>query len=165
WDWPDQPICPDAISGHLQRVFSVGIDDSEYSTHRDAYGPTPSTDQVLNILDMAQICERNSHHESSSNTEVHHLVLETALRSRSPAQPRNLFGQPVNFMVSTTAVISIGKPALPPFQKIDFCLYINPAAIESTENMDSIARMIDTVRSAILDQHSSINHTCSATTP
>lgn len=149
----------DAITSHPQRVFSIGIDASKYSVHRDTYGPTPSTDQVLNILEAAANCERNSHHESSWNIEVHHRVLETALRFRSSNQPSNLFAQPVNFMVSTTAGIAIGKPPLAPFQKIDFCLYIDPATVGGTERKDYITKTIDAVRSTIPDQHLAINHT------
>lgn len=95
------------ITSQPRQVFSIGIDDSKYSAHRDMYGPTPATEQALNILEAAANCERNSHHESSWNIKAYHRILEPALRFHSPSQPSNPFAQPVNFMLSTTAGVAI----------------------------------------------------------
>ncbi|KAK1774257.1 hypothetical protein QBC45DRAFT_458852, partial [Copromyces sp. CBS 386.78] len=153
------PSAKDAITSHPRPIISIGIDDSKYSARRDTYGPTPSTEHVLNILEAAANCEQNSHHESTWNTEVHQRVLETALRFRSSNQPKsNLFAQPVNFTACTTAGIGIGKPPLAPFQKIDFCLYIDPAKVGGPEGEDYI-KTIDAVRKSIPDHYQSINHT------
>ncbi|KAK3948026.1 hypothetical protein QBC32DRAFT_67604, partial [Pseudoneurospora amorphoporcata] len=156
------PSAKDAITSHPQRIISIGIDDSKYSAHRDTYGPTPSTEHVLNILEAAANCEENSQDESTWNTEVHQRVLETALRFRSSNQPTatsNLFAQPVNFTMCTTAGIGIGKPPLAPFQNIDFCLYIDPAKVGGPEGEDHITKTIDAVRKSIPDHYQSINHT------
>ncbi|KAJ4395253.1 hypothetical protein N0V85_006618 [Neurospora sp. IMI 360204] len=131
------PSAKDAITSHPRPLFGIDMDDRVYSAHRDTYGPTPSTEQVLDILEAASNCDLNWHDEDSWNTEVYHRVLETALRFRSSDQPsRNLFAQPV-----------------------DFCLYIDPATVEGTERKDYITKTIDAVRSTIPDDHVCINHT------
>lgn len=124
------PSSRDAITSHPKRIFRVGLDNSVYSADRDVYGPTPSTAQVLRILEASSKCDNHSHDESSWNMEVHHRVLETALRFPSGSNSSDLFCQPVNFISATSASIGMGKPPSAPFQKIDFCLYIdadNPA--------------------------------------
>lgn len=140
--------------------MSIVFDDSKYSAQRDIYGPTLSIEHVLSIiLGAAANWEQNSHYESTWNTKVHQRVLEIALRFRSSDQPSNLFAQPLNFTICTTAGITIGKPPLAPFQKINFCLYIDLVAIGGLESEGYITKTIDVIPFTIPEEHCSINHT------
>jgi hypothetical protein len=114
----------------------------------------------MKILEASSHCDRNSHDESSWNMEVHHRVLETALRfpsdSGSASSNSDLFGQPVNFLAATTATIGMGKPPFAPFQKIDFCLYIDPEnpVVEGGDAVEAMRRQLGEQ-----DGYWCINHT------
>jgi hypothetical protein len=62
----------------LDKSFAPVLGKSMYSVNREAYGPTPSTDQVMKLLEPSFHCDRNLHHGSSWNMEVYHRVLEAS---------------------------------------------------------------------------------------
>lgn len=100
------------------------VSNMYFSDKRHELGHTPSLETVHQILYQAAFCNGSGSSEADWNMEVHHRVLEAALR------PLNRPGanQPVDFRSSTTAsIIPDYHMATSSSKKIDFCIYLDPS--------------------------------------
>ncbi|EGU79513.1 hypothetical protein FOPG_18385 [Fusarium oxysporum f. sp. conglutinans race 2 54008] len=117
-----------------------------FSDQRDKLGDTPLPDTIQMILHQASYCNSESCSEADWNVEVHHRVLEAALRPRWG-------NQFIDFRLSTTASIIAEYHVTSASKKVDFCMYINPKVDQGSE----ISQIIDDVRNILPE--ASFNHT------
>ncbi|RGP63929.1 hypothetical protein FSPOR_8256 [Fusarium sporotrichioides] len=109
-----------------------------FSNDRDEIGHTPQPATVQWILQEAAFCDSKGCSKTDWNAEVHHRVLEAALR---PLQgPRR--DQFLDFRLSTTASIINEYHVTPASKKVDFCMYINPQQDKRAE----VVEIIETIR-------------------
>ncbi|KAM3517309.1 hypothetical protein NHJ13051_009101 [Beauveria bassiana] len=99
------------------------MSDMHFSNERQHLGHIPPPDTVHGILYQAAFCNNSGSSEADWNTEVHHRVLEAALRPLNGPS----IAQLINFRSSTTASIipEYHVTPLPP-KKVDFCIYVEP---------------------------------------
>ncbi|EXK77452.1 hypothetical protein FOQG_17839 [Fusarium oxysporum f. sp. raphani 54005] len=100
-----------------------------FSEQRDQLGETPPPEIVHRILHQAAYCNSKSCSEADWNMEVHHRVLEAALRPLQGCQMSQLF----DFRLSTTASIIAEYHVTSASKKVDFCMYIDPKCDETTQ--------------------------------
>jgi hypothetical protein len=109
-----------------------------FSNDRDEIGHTPSPETIQWILHEAAFCDSKGCSKTDWNAEVHHRVLEAALR---PLQgPRS--DQLLDFRLSTTASIINDYHVTSASKKVDFCMYIDPKQDKGT----GVVEIIETIR-------------------
>ncbi|KAF4496606.1 hypothetical protein FAGAP_7233 [Fusarium agapanthi] len=99
-----------------------------FSEQRDQLGETPPPEIIHRILHQAAYCNSKNCSEADWNMEVHHRVLEAALRPLRGCQMSQLF----DFRLSTTASIIAEYHVTSASKKVDFCMYIDPKCDETT---------------------------------
>ncbi|RGP71216.1 hypothetical protein FLONG3_7166 [Fusarium longipes] len=110
-----------------------------FSDDRDEIGQTPSPETVQWVLHEAAFCDSKGCSKTDWNTEVHHRVLEAALR---PLQgPRS--DQFLDFRLSTTASIISEYHVTSTSKKVDFCMYINPKKDKESRVVEIIETISD----------------------
>ncbi|TQV93256.1 hypothetical protein V2A60_010312 [Cordyceps javanica] len=99
------------------------MSDMHFSIERQYLGQVPPPDTVNGILYQAAFCNSSGSPEADWNIEVHHRVLESALRPLNGPSVDQL----INFRSSTTASIipEYHMTTVPP-KKVDFCMYVEP---------------------------------------
>ncbi|KAK2035835.1 hypothetical protein LZ31DRAFT_308353 [Colletotrichum somersetense] len=115
-------------------LLDFDLDDSVFApAQQPASRLTPADAQQ--IADNARRCFEMDHDEPVWNAEVHNVVLTKVLRGRDPLQPgTNL----CDFSLCTTAsIIKDYVPADIPAKRIDFCIYLDPAADSTTADVTS----------------------------
>ncbi|KAJ4248099.1 hypothetical protein NW762_012869 [Fusarium torreyae] len=117
-----------------------GVRDMFFSDTRHETGSTPSLETIHRILCQAAFCNGKGCSEADWNVEVHHRLLEAALR---PPDGCGL-DQLVNFRLSTTAsVIAEYHMSTSASKKVDFCMYIDP---EHDQEHAAISQVINALR-------------------
>ncbi|KAF5019921.1 hypothetical protein F66182_8061 [Fusarium sp. NRRL 66182] len=117
-----------------------------FSDQRDKLGDTPLPDTIQMILHQASYCNSQGCSEADWNVQVHHRVLEAALRP-------HWGNQLIDFRLSTTASIISQYHITSASSKVDFCIYINPSVQPGSE----ISQAINDLRGILPE--ASFNHT------
>ncbi|KAF5006942.1 hypothetical protein FDECE_6700 [Fusarium decemcellulare] len=120
-----------------------GVSDIYFSDERQDLGCTPPPETIHKILHQAAFCNSRRCPEADWNAEVHHRVLEAALRPlHGPGSD-----QLVDFRLSTTASL-INEYHVPTSasKKVDFCIYLDPSC--DREHVEA-PHMIDMLRDVL----------------
>lgn len=141
----------------LGEEFSdIATEPSYFSSDRQELGPTPEPTHILDIHYAAMECQKYSHSEVSWNIEVHVPLLSEALRVRG----KRPFHHSINYTACHPARIDPEfLPRSTPAKMVDFCLYLDPAAISNTPGFpdDVAVKRINDLRSQL--PNLMINHT------
>ncbi|TQN64471.1 hypothetical protein CSHISOI_10955, partial [Colletotrichum shisoi] len=117
--------------------------DAAGSSDRRALGPTPTTQQVTEMVSRAKMCRDYEYDEAGWNTSLHHRVINLAAPEFFQARRQLVC------MVPCTSASTISDLAQTnPSRKVDFCLCIKPTGV-ATQAIDHL----------LLTQTPSINHT------
>ncbi|KAJ9412721.1 hypothetical protein QL093DRAFT_2595301 [Fusarium oxysporum] len=104
------------------------------------------------ILYQAAYCNSKSCSEADWNMEVHHRVLEAALRPLQGCQMSQLF----DFRLSTTASIIAEYHVTSASKKVDFCMYIDPKCDETTQ-VSQIVHMLRNILPLGMFNHTNLS--------
>ncbi|KAK7425030.1 hypothetical protein QQZ08_008306 [Neonectria magnoliae] len=123
-----------------------------FSVERDKLGDTPPPETIQRILHQAAYCNSKGCSEADWNVEVHHRVLEAALRPLQSCWGDQFF----DFRLSTTASIIAEYHVTSASKKVDFCMYIDPKVDQAPE----ISQIVDNLRNILplgMFNHASLN--------
>ncbi|EGX87890.1 hypothetical protein CCM_09513 [Cordyceps militaris CM01] len=92
------------------------------SDNKELLGRTPPPSAVRKVMKAACQCNTRRHPEANWNLEVHQRILDMAFRPQKETDFENL----IDFMGCTTASIIREYGNSTPFNKVDFCIYVEP---------------------------------------
>ncbi|KAK7434153.1 hypothetical protein CaCOL14_013437 [Colletotrichum acutatum] len=136
-------ICPD-----MEEIrYPLYFDDASVSTtdglSRRVLGPTPTTQQVTEMVSRAKMCRDYEFDEAGWNTSLHHHVINLAVPEFYQATGKLVYMIPCTSANTLPDLVQASA-----FRKVDFCLCIEPTGAAA----QAINRLV-------LTETPSINHT------
>ncbi|KAK1656591.1 hypothetical protein BDP55DRAFT_699444 [Colletotrichum godetiae] len=136
-------ICPD-----MEEIrYSLYFDDASVNTtdglSRRVLGPTPTTQQVTEMVSRAKMCRDYEFDEAGWNTSLHHHVINLAVPEFYQATGKLVYMIPCTSANTLPDLVQTSA-----FRKVDFCLCIEPTGAAA----QAINRLV-------LTETPSINHT------